>query len=174
MLGKSERRNNKAAPSICTKRGLRAGAQDQETDDGDATFPESHEERVYNGRAWEDFCDGLKAAGQVIFRPEAPDTMLDRAEGWRWLTRLTRAALDMAVEYGDPAFPGFYQLSNHTIRIGADNPDNTYFNATISAEYDYKISGYRGTAPILTFGSKAIATRSTERWRPPARSTSAP
>lgn len=117
--------------------------------------PESHEERVYNGRAWEDFCDGLKAAGQVIFRPEAPDTMLDRAEGWRWLTRLTRAALDMAVEYGDPAFPGFYQLSNHTIRIGADNPDNTYFNATITADYDYKISGYRGTAPILTFGSKA-------------------
>ena len=114
-----------------------------------------HEQRVMDGRTWEDFCDGLKAAGQTIFRPEASATVLDRAEGWRWLTRLTRASLDMALEHSDPSFPGFYALSNQTIRIGADNPDNTYFNSTISGEYEYRITGTRGTAPYLTFGSKA-------------------
>jgi hypothetical protein len=119
------------------------------------TMADIHEQRVMDGRTWEEFCDGLKAAGQTIFRAEAPATVLDRAEGWRWLTRLTRAALDMAVEYSNPDFPGFYALSNQTIRIGADNPDNTYFNSTISGEYDYKISGTRGSAPYLTFGSKA-------------------
>lgn len=114
-----------------------------------------HKQRVMDGRAWEDFCEGLKTAGKTIFRPEAPVTELDRAEGWRWLTRLTRAALDMAVEYSDPDFPGFYALSNETIRIGADNPDNTYFNTTISGDREYRIYGTRGTAPYLTFGSKA-------------------
>ncbi len=114
-----------------------------------------HDQRVMDGRAWADFCDGLKAAGNVIFRPEAPERVLERAEGWRWLSRLTRAALDMAVEYSNPDFPGFYALSNETIRIGADNPDNTYFNSTISGDHEYRIFGTRGTAPYLTFGSKA-------------------
>ncbi len=116
---------------------------------------DNHLQRVMDGRAWEDFCNGLKDAGQVVFRPEAPVTELDRAEGFRWLTRLLRAAMDMDIEYSDPSFPGFYALSNQTIRIGADNPDNTYFNTTISGAYDYKISGTRGTAPYMTFGSKA-------------------
>ena len=37
--------------------------------------------KVLSGRTWEEFCDRLKAAGQVILRPEAPATEIDRAEG---------------------------------------------------------------------------------------------
>ena len=83
-----------------------------------------------------------------------PGVVESVAEGWRWLTRLTRGALDMAVEYSDVDFPGFYALSNQTIRIGADNPDNTYFNATISGDHEYKISGTRGSAPYLDFSTR--------------------
>ena len=38
-----------------------------------------HVQRVMSGQAWEDFCDRLKAAGQIILDPRAPATELDRA-----------------------------------------------------------------------------------------------
>ena len=57
--------------------------------------PDDSLERVLSGRIWEEFCDRLKAAGDVILRPETPITEIDRAEGWRYLSRLTRVALEM-------------------------------------------------------------------------------
>jgi hypothetical protein len=111
--------------------------------------------RVLSGRSWDEFCDGLKAAGQVILRPEAPATELDRAEGWRYLTRLTRVALEMMLEHSDPDFPVFYQASHTTVKIGADNPDNIYLNATIAPDRVYRVRGNRGTVPYLSFGTKA-------------------
>lgn len=80
---------------------------------------------------------------------------MDRAEGLRYLTRLLRISLDMNLEHADPAFPTFYQASHETAKIGADNPDNFYQNATISGAYSYKIMGTRGTVPILSFATKA-------------------
>jgi hypothetical protein len=112
-------------------------------------------DRVLSGRSWEDFCDRLKAAGQVILRPETPVTELDRAEGWRYLSRLTRVALEMMLEHADPDFPTFYMASHTTVKIGADNPDNIYLNATIKGDREYRIRGNRGTVPYLSFGSKA-------------------
>ena len=111
--------------------------------------------RVLSGRTWEDFCDRLKAAGQVILRPEAPATEIDRAEGWRYLSRLTRVALEMMLEYADPDFPVFYSASHPTAKIGADNPDNLYLNATITGDREYRLRGARGSVPYLSFGTKA-------------------
>jgi hypothetical protein len=110
---------------------------------------------VLTGRVSEEFCDRLKAAGQVILRPETPVTELDRAEGWRYLTRLLRVALEMNLEFSDPDFPVFYMASHTTAKIGADNPDNIYLNATITGDREYRIRGTRGTVPYLSFGSKA-------------------
>jgi hypothetical protein len=112
-------------------------------------------ERVVGGRIWEDFCDRLKAAGDVILRPETPVTEIDRAEGWRYLSRLTRVALEMMLEHADADFPTFYSASHATAKIGADNPDNLYFNATIAGDRDYRLRGTRGTVPFLSFGTKA-------------------
>ena len=111
--------------------------------------------RVLSGQTWDDFCERLKAAGQVILRPEAPATEIDRAEGWRYLSRLTRIGLEMMLEHADPDFPVFYSASHTTAKIGADNPDNVYFNATIQGDREYRLRGVRGTVPFLSFGTKA-------------------
>jgi hypothetical protein len=111
-------------------------------------------QRVIDGRAWSEFCRALEQAGQAILREGTPATALDRAEGVRYLTRLLRAGLDGQLEHGDPRFPGFYQLSNETIKIGNDNPDNIYWNANVSGKYEYRIRGTRGSAPYLSFGTK--------------------
>lgn len=110
---------------------------------------------VMTGQAWRDFCRALERAGEIILQPDAAANPLDRAEGFRYLSRLTRIALDMNLEWADPDFPGFYQASNTTAKIGADNPDNHYLNATVNPARTYRITGRLGTCPILTFGSKA-------------------
>lgn len=112
-------------------------------------------ERVIDGRSWGEFCDRLKAAGDIVLAPDAPATQIDRAEGWRYLSRLTRIGLEMMLEHADPDFPEFYSASHATAKIGADNPDNLYLNATIAGDREYRLRGTRGTVASLTFGSKA-------------------
>lgn len=110
---------------------------------------------VEDGSAWEAFCDTLKETGKQILRPEAPSDAFNRAEGWRYLTRLTRIALDMFMECNDRDFPTFYRPSHETAKIGADNPDNLYERAEINGKHDYRITGTRGTVAYL--GLIAIA-----------------
>lgn len=104
---------------------------------------------------WKDFCRDLEAAGDAVLSADLGANTLDDAESVRYLTRLLRIGLDMNLENADPAFPSFYQASHATAKIGADNPDNFYQNATVSAAYSYRISGKRGSVPILSFGTKA-------------------
>ncbi len=108
-------------------------------------------DEVVSGEIWEQFCDELKAAGQQILRAEAPNDAFNRAEGWRYLTRLTRIGLDMFMECSDRDFPTFYRPSHETAKIGADNPDNIYLRAEINGMNDYRISGSRGTVAYLGF-----------------------
>ncbi len=104
---------------------------------------------------WRDFCRGLEAAGNIVAQAEIADEPIDQAEGYRYLTRLLRIALDMNLENADTDFPGFYAASHATAKIGADNPDNIYLNASINASRRYRISGNRGGVPVLSFASKA-------------------
>lgn len=109
---------------------------------------------VISGAVWERFCDDLKRAGQQILRPETPVTERDRAEGFRYLTRLLRIGLEMHLEYADPAFPGFFSPSHETAKIGADNPDNLYLMARLDGRYDYIVEGDRGSVAYLSFGTQ--------------------
>lgn len=109
---------------------------------------------LLSGQAWADFCDALKRGGQQILRPEAPADALTRAEGFRYLTRLMRIALEMHVEFADPAYPGFFAPSHETAKIGADNPDNLYQYARLDGRHDYRISGQRGSVHYLSFGTQ--------------------
>ncbi len=112
-------------------------------------------DKLMDGRLWEEFCDALKVAGTQILREETPAHALDRAEGYRYLTRLLRLGLEKNLEFGDPCFPEFYALSHETAKIGNDNPDNRYLNCAISGRYDYRIRGQRGTVPYLSIETKA-------------------
>jgi len=104
---------------------------------------------------WTKFCRDLESAGQQVLSSGLQTSDTERAEGLRYLTRLLRVGLDMHLEHGDAAFPSFYQASHATAKIGSDNPDNYYQNATISGAHRYRISGQRGTVPIVSFGTKA-------------------
>jgi hypothetical protein len=116
---------------------------------------DANAERVLDGSAWADFCDGLKQAGDVILREASPHDALDRAEGFRYLSRLARVALESFLEFADPAFPVLRRPAHETVKIGADNPDNYYQSAPISGAHEYRISGNRGTIHYLGFGTYA-------------------
>jgi hypothetical protein len=104
---------------------------------------------------WRAFCDQLAACGEVLLRPQAPATALDQAEGLRYLSRLTRTALNMLVDSADPDFPRLFLLTDDAIKIGADNPDNLYQQVVVRGDREYRIRGMRGTVPYLSIGSKA-------------------
>jgi len=111
--------------------------------------------RILDGTSWEEFCDTLKAAGAVVLDESSPDNAFDRAEGFRYLSRLARAALETFVEDGDPRAPVLQRTAHETVKMGADNPDNYYQSAPISGKYEYQITGTRGTVHYLGFGTQA-------------------
>jgi hypothetical protein len=121
---------------------------------GGKTEASFHAERVVSGRAWNEFCENLKTAGAALMYSGTPTDPFQQAEGIRYLTRLTRAGLEAFVEYNDPAFPVFRRMVHETVKMGADNPDNHYYNAQISGEFEYRISGKRNTVHYLGFFSQ--------------------
>lgn len=112
-------------------------------------------QRVLDGTTWFEFCDILKMAGYTITRDSSPDTAFDRAEGFRYLARITRAALDAFIDRADVVHPTLYRPVHETIKMGADNPDNHYQHANISGRYRYRLHGTRGTIHYLGFGTYA-------------------
>ena len=112
-------------------------------------------ERVVSGRAWDEFCDTLKAAGASLNFPGAPRDAFNQAEGYRYLSRLARAGLMAFVEHADPLAPVLHRGAHETVKLGADNPDNYYQTAAISGEYEYRITGRRNTVTYLGFGTQS-------------------
>lgn len=104
-----------------------------------------HNQRIVSGKAWEEFCENLKAAGAALVYPGAPQDPAQQAAGVRYLSRLTRAGLEAFIEYNDPKYPVFRRTVHETIKMGADNPDNHYLNAQINGNYEYIITGKRNT-----------------------------
>jgi hypothetical protein len=111
--------------------------------------------RIMDGTTWAEFCDALKRAGDVILRDGTPKDAFDRAEGLRYLSRLTRVALESYIEFADPMAPVLRRPAHETVKIGADNPDNYYQSAAISGQYEYRIWGTRGTVYYLGLGTYA-------------------
>ena len=56
------------------------------------------ETRILDGAVWDDFCDRLKGLGELVREPGTPTDVVNRAQGYRFLTRILRAGLESAVE----------------------------------------------------------------------------
>jgi len=115
------------------------------------TEQDLYDQGMVSGKSWSDFCDELKAAGNVLLSQGAPRDPFQQAEGIRYLSRLTRAGLEAYVEYPDPSFPQLRRMVHETVKMGADNPDNFYMNAQISGLHEYKILGKRNTIDYISF-----------------------
>ncbi|MET0379645.1 MAG: hypothetical protein ABW049_11705 [Spongiibacteraceae bacterium] len=112
---------------------------------------------LMTGAVWDQFCDQLKAAGRLIVDNEFSSDPIDKAEGYRYLTRLLRYGFEVALEFSDPDFPVFYAPSHETLKIMADNPDTLHFMAAIRGDRDYVIRGKRGSVNRIVFTSLSRA-----------------
>lgn len=118
------------------------------------TLDDVAEERIVSGKSWEEFCDTLKAAGASLSFPGTPRDPFSQAEGYRYLTRLTRAGLEAFIEYADPNAPVIHRVAHETVKLGSDNPDNYYQTARINGAWDYEITGKRNSVHYLSFGTQ--------------------
>lgn len=96
--------------------------------------------------SWNDFCEQLKAAGELVFRDTTPIGDIDRAKGFRLLSRNIALALQFHLENSDPDFPELLHYFDPVRKQGGDNTDALYVGAPINGEHTYKISGKRGDA----------------------------
>jgi hypothetical protein len=128
---------------------------DQTTRDPADTREDVHD-RLASGRAWHEFCDRLKSTGDRLLAA-APDDDFDRAEGFRYLARLTSHFLRSALDESDPATA---TLSTTSPKIGLDNPDYVYAGARLSPDYRYRLAGRMNDAAMLGIGvfSGALGT----------------
>jgi hypothetical protein len=103
--------------------------------------------------AWWAFCDALKTLPDgVVGAAGAPSTPREVAEGYRYLARQTRIALEDHVEYADPGSPRFYEFTTPTRKTGIDNPDTIYLTTAVSPEHSYRVWGNVGTVAYIGFG----------------------
>ncbi|MEE3331782.1 MAG: DUF1214 domain-containing protein [Myxococcota bacterium] len=106
-------------------------------------------DRLHAGEAWDAFCDKLKDTGRAVL-DAAPDDEFDRAEGLRYLSRLTRNFMRATLEDADPARA---RLSTESPKIGLDNPDYVYAGARLSGNFQYELRGRLGDAHMLGIGA---------------------
>lgn len=82
----------------------------------------------------------------------APGTEIDRAEGYRLFMRYLTIGIDASVQFGDPAFPAFYQATRDGVRkLAGDSPEQLYDKAAVSASYDYEITGNMRETELIEF-----------------------
>ena len=100
-------------------------------------------------KAWVDFCEELKEAGEVVFRDGAPAGSVDRAVGLRYIARNIPLALAFHLENRNPLHPEMMRYFDPTRKQGGDNGDAVYLGAPIDGTLRYRISGRRGGARFL-------------------------
>jgi hypothetical protein len=109
--------------------------------------------RLLSGEAWEDYCDVLRVAGRAIERFGSEPTDLDRAEWYRFITRLTRNGLERFVENCEPQRPRLRDAPWHQ-SINFQSPDQDHLLAEfIDGSHAYVIRGTRGTVPYFVMAS---------------------
>lgn len=91
--------------------------------------------------AWLSFSERIKAVGESITGDGFPEDPRLRAEGYRYVSRLTNLAFQIYVEFGDPAWPSLFRVGDDTTPFGATNTDNNYYRSMVDPAGEYRVSG---------------------------------
>jgi len=115
-------------------------------------------ERLLAGQAWDDYCDTIRLAGHQIEQLGDGLSNLDRAEWYRFLTRLMRNGLERFVENRDPGNPRFRDAPWRCF-INLQNPDQDHLMAELplGSGKDFIIRGERGTVPYFILSTWTAA-----------------
>ena len=101
-------------------------------------------------KAWDTLLASVgEAADAIVFANPAIDSPRLQGEGMRYLTRQLALGSCTELEAGDPAYPQLFHLASAWWCYGAQNPDATYWYATLDGEYSYRLFGTRGTSYIF-------------------------
>ena len=114
-------------------------------------------QRLLSGQSWEDFCDVLKVAGGMIDRFGDDPSDLDRAEWYRFLTRVARSSFERLIENAEPTRP---RLRDMVWRqsINVQTVDQDHLMCQFDEARDYRIIGTRGSGPTGNSAALASAT----------------
>lgn len=110
-------------------------------------------QRLLSGRAWDDFCDQLRAAGHMIDRWGTEPSDLERAEWYRFMTRVCRNGFERFVENCEPDRPRLREIPWRQ-SINFQNPDQDHLlTEFVDGSHEYRITGQRGTVPYFVLGA---------------------
>jgi hypothetical protein len=124
--------------------------------------------RLTSGRAWEDYCEVLKTAGRMIDKFGDAPSDLDRAEWYRFMTRLARSSMERLVENAEPTRPRLRDVSWRQ-SINVQTVDQDHLMCQFDMARDYRITGTRGTIPYFIFAilsAPAPADVGAQDWAP--------
>ncbi len=103
----------------------------------------SDREPTLSQKSWNHFCDELKRIGEKITGPTGARNARERAEGYRYLTRLISAGheLEMEIDRHDPILA---RMMTRMRKFKGDGTDTLYHEAKLDETQTYKFSIRRG------------------------------
>lgn len=91
--------------------------------------------------AWSDYAGRIKAAGERIATDGFPTDPRMRAEGYRYIARVTNLAHQIFVEFPSTTHPMLFRYGDDVTPFGATNTDNNYYRAMVDPAGIYRITG---------------------------------
>ena len=102
-------------------------------------------------RAFLSLLDQLREAASVVTGPKGAQSERERAEGFRYLTRVLRSSLEMHLESDDPLRPQLTRMLSPTKKFLGDNPDTDYDYVALDPREQYVNRGRKTDVTYLGF-----------------------
>ena len=101
-------------------------------------------------QAWAKWNTALAEAAAKVEALTEGRPASERAEGYRFLTRITAAMMEFQMEQAAD-WPSFVQVMSPERKFYVDNPDTIYHRATLDPRFGYRVRGRRGDELYLSF-----------------------